>query len=186
MKLFFDFFPIILFFISFKLSNLYTATAIAISASIIQVLIYRIKYKRFETLQLISLLIILVLGGATLLFHNPWFIKWKPTGLYWLSALVFLGSSLFTYKPVIQRMMEGNIQVPAPIWIRLNYAWVLFFLAMGALNLYVAYYYSTDTWVNFKLFGGAFCTIVFVVVQALYLSRHLIEKDVVCLPKKVP
>lgn len=178
MKLFFDFFPIILFFISYKFFGIYTATAIAMSASLIQVVIYRIKYQRFEAMQLISLGIITLLGGATLFFHNPWFIKWKPTGIYWLTAIIFIASALFTPKPVIQRIMESNIHLPVLIWKRLNYAWSLFFLGMGALNLYVAYYYSTDTWVNFKLFGGSGLTLLFIILQASYLARHLIDKDI--------
>lgn len=177
MKLFFDFFPIILFFVSYKVFGLYTATAIAISASIIQVIVYRIQYQRFETMHLISLAIISILGGATLFFHNPWFIKWKPTGLYWLTAIIFLFSSLFGQKPLIQKMMESNIQLPKPIWYRLNHAWMLFFILMGSVNLYVAYSYSTDVWVNFKLFGGAGFTLTFVILQAFYLTRHILDKD---------
>ncbi len=176
MKILFDFFPILLFFICYKFYGIYTATAVAMAASVAQVLFHRIKHQRYEKLHLISLGLILVLGGATLFFHNPWFIKWKPTGIYWLSAVVFLGSSFVGKKTLIQKMMEGNVNLPPKIWLRLNYAWITFFILMGALNLYVAYHYNTDVWVNFKLFGGAGFMLVFVFIQALYLTRHAIEQ----------
>jgi len=175
MKLLFDFFPILLFFICYKFFGIYTATAVAMGASLFQVLFHRLKYQRYEKLHLISLGLILVLGGATLFFHNPWFIKWKPTGIYWLSTLVFLGSMVIGKKPIIQKMMEGNIQLPIKIWRRLNFAWAIYFLFMGALNLYVAYNFDTDFWVNFKLFGGAGFMLIFVFIQALYLTKHAIQ-----------
>lgn len=175
MKLLFDFFPILLFFICYKFLGIYYATALAMLGSVIQVVFHRIKYQLYEKLHLISLSLILVLGGATLFFHNPWFIKWKPTGIYWLSSLVFFGSTYIGKKPIIQKMMENNVHLPDKIWKRLNLAWALYFIVMGALNLYVAYYYNTDVWVNFKLFGGAGFMILFVFIQALYLTKHAIE-----------
>ncbi|WP_133128183.1 septation protein A [Legionella nagasakiensis] len=177
MKLLLDFFPILIFFVCYKFFGIYTATAVAMIASLIQVIFYRIKNQCYEKMHLISLVLIMVLGGATLFFHNPWFIKWKPTGIYWLSSLVFLGSSMIGKKPLIQKMMDGNISLPSKIWRRLNVAWAVFFMVMGALNLYVAYYFDTDFWVNFKLFGGAGFTLLFIFLQAIYLTRHLIEKD---------
>lgn len=176
MKLLFDFFPILLFFICYKSIGLYGATAAAMLASVLQVLIHRIKYQEYEKLHLISLFLILSLGGATLFFHNPLFIKWKPTGIYWLSSIVFLGSSWIGKKPLIQRMLGANINLPHKIWFRLNLAWALFFVFMGSLNLYVAYFYDTDFWVNFKLFGGAGLTLIFVFIQSLFLTKHLIDQ----------
>lgn len=175
MKLLFDFFPILLFFICYKFYGIYYATALAMAASILQVLLFRIRNQRYEKLHLISLGLILVLGGATLFFHNPWFIKWKPTGIYWLSSIIFLGSSYIGKKPIIQKMMGNNIELPPKIWNRLNIAWALYFLLMGGLNLYVAYYYDTDFWVNFKLFGGAGFMLIFVFLQAIFLTKHAIE-----------
>ncbi len=177
MKLLFDFFPIVLFFICYKFFGIYTATAVAIAASVAQVIFYRLKHQHYEKMHLISMALITILGGATLFFHNPWFIKWKPTGIYWLSSVVFIGSTFIGKKPLIQKMMDGNISLPTQIWNRLNIAWALFFIVMGALNLYVAYHYDTDFWVNFKLFGGAGFTLLFVFFQALYLTRHVVEKD---------
>ncbi|MCP0913635.1 MULTISPECIES: septation protein A [Legionella] len=177
MKLLFDFFPILVFFLCYKLFDIYTATAVAMAASLLQVIFHRIKHQSYERMHLISLGLIMVLGGATLFFHNPWFIKWKPTGIYWLSSLVFLGSSFIGKKPLIQKMMDGNISLPAKIWQHLNWAWAIFFLIMGSLNLYVAYYFDTNVWVNFKLFGGAGLTLLFIFIQAVYLTRHVSDKE---------
>lgn len=174
MKLLFDFFPIVLFFLAYKFFDIYYATALAMIASFAQVIFFRLKHQRYEKLHLASLGLILVLGGATLFFHNPWFIKWKPTAIYWLSALVFIGSNYIGKKPIIQRMMEVNVNLSAKIWRRLNYAWAVYFSIMGGLNLYVAYYYPTDFWVNFKLFGGVGCMLLFVFIQALYLAKHAV------------
>lgn len=177
MKILFDFFPILLFFIGYKFFGIYAATAIAMFASFIQVIFHRIKYQHYEKLHLISLGLILILGGATLFFHNPWFIKWKPTGIYWLSAIIFFGSAYIGHKPLIQKMMESNISLPGKIWRRLNFAWATYFLLMGALNIFVAYYYDTNFWVNFKLFGGAGLMLLFVFLQALYLTKHTTEQS---------
>lgn len=176
MKLLFDFFPIVLFFIVFKFWGIYTATAVAMLASLSQVVLFRLKFRRFEKMHLISFAIIMILGGATLFFHNPVFIKWKPTGIYWFTAIVFFSSSFIGSKPLIQKMMEANVSLERGIWHRLNAAWSLFFVVMGSLNLYVAYYYDTDAWVNFKLFGGVGFTLIFVLIQALYLTKHMDEK----------
>ncbi|HAT6979452.1 TPA: septation protein A [Legionella pneumophila] len=176
MKLLFDFFPIVLFFIVYKFFGIYTATAVAMIASLSQVALYRLKFQHYEKMHLFSLAIIMILGGATLFFQNPWFIKWKPTGIYWLSALVFFSSGYIGSKPLIQKMMETNINLTTKIWYRLNLAWTLFFIVMGALNLYVAYHYDTDVWVNFKLFGGVGFTLLFVLIQAFYLTKHTDEK----------
>ena len=177
MKLLFDFFPIIVFFTTYKLYGIYNATAFAMVAAVAQVILYRIQYQRYEKIHLVSLVLIVVLGSATLFFKNPWFIKWKPTGIYWLSSLLFLGSSFVSTKPLIQKIMESNIELPKTIWHRLNYAWCVFFIIMGGINLYVAYTFDTDFWVTFKLFGGVGCTLIFVFIQALYLTKHINIKE---------
>ncbi len=176
MKLLFDLFPVFLFFISYKFFGIYIATTVAMVAAVMQVMIFRLKYQRYDNMHLISLALIVILGGATLIFHDPWFIKWKPTGIYWVTAIVFLGSQLFSKKTIIQKMMENDINLPSKVWERLNYAWILFFLIMGLLNLYVAYNFNTNIWVNFKLFGGAGFTLLFVILQSVYLTQHLAEK----------
>lgn len=176
MKLLFDICPIILFFICYKFYGIYTATAVAMMASLIQVVIFRLREQRYEKMHLISLALIFILGGATLFFHNPAFIKLKPTGIYWLSALAFLGSFFIGKKTLIQKMIDSNINLPKKIWNRLNFSWAVFFILMGIVNLYVANYYDTNAWVNFKLFGGAGLTLLFVFLQALYLTRHIVDK----------
>ena len=172
MQTLFDFFPLVLFFICFKCFGIYVATASAMLASVVQVLFYRIRHHRFEMMQLVSMGLIMTLGGLTLFFHNPWFIKWKPTVIYWLTAAGLLGSAWFSSKPLVQRLMEKNIQLPQMFWKRLNYAWSFFFIIMGIANLVVAYHFDTDTWVNFKLFGGTACMILFILIQAYYLAKH--------------
>jgi len=174
MKFLFDFFPVVLFFVVFKFYGIYIATAVAIAASIVQVTAYWLKHRRCESMHIITLALIVVLGGATLMLHNELFIKWKPTGINWAFALVLLGSHFVGKRqPLIQRMMQKNITLPTIIWQRLNISWMLFFALMGATNLYVAYYFDTNTWVNFKLFGVLGLTLLFVVIQAIYLSRHI-------------
>lgn len=173
MKILFDFFPVILFFIAYRLFGIYTATAVAMVASCVQVIAYRIQHKEYDKMHLFSFALIFVLGGATLFFHNPWFIKFKPTGVYWFMASAILISQRFGTKPLVQKMMEGNIVLPAVIWFRLNIAWAVYFIVLGCLNMFVAYYYSTSTWVNFKLFGGVGLTLLFVFMQAIYLTRHV-------------
>jgi intracellular septation protein len=124
---------------------------------------------------LITLVLVLVLGGATLWLQNPNFIKWKPTAVNWLFALGFLGTQLFTNKTLLERMMAEHIQLPDAIWFRLNIAWILFFIISGLANLYVAFNFEEATWVNFKLFGLLGMTIVFIVGQSIYLSKYIEE-----------
>lgn len=177
MKLLFDFFPIILFFVAYKLYGIYAATAVAIAASFIQVGGYWLKHRRFETMHLVSLGLISVFGGATLLLQDPTFIMWKPTILNWLFAGVFLGSQVVGQRTLLERMMSSALQVPAHIWKRANLLWVGFFVFSGVLNLYVAYNYSEETWVNFKLFGLMGLTFAFVIAQSMYLARHMIPQE---------
>ena len=176
MKLIFDFFPILLFFIAYKLYDIYVATLVAIVASFVQVGGYWWKHRRFENLHLITLAMIVVLGGATLYLQDESFIKWKPTLVNWIAGVLFLGSHFIGGKTIIERMMGHAIMLPAMIWRRLSVAWVLFFVLLGVVNLYVVYSFDTDTWVNFKLFGMLGLTLVFVIGQAFYLSRHMQEK----------
>lgn len=176
MQLFIDFLPILAFFIAFKLFGIYIATAAAIVISILQVGMHWVKHRNVSILQIISLALIAILGGGTLMLHNELLIKWKPTALYWLLALLFLGSQLFSEKTFIQRLMETNINLPQAVWNRLNLGWVSFFTLMGCANLYVIYHFNTNTWVNFKLFGLLGLTFIFVIAQAVYLARYL--KDI--------
>lgn len=191
MKFLFDFFPILLFFISYKFGShivpadqvwlkenpIYLATIVAIVASILQVAFNWFKTRKFETMHLVSLVLIVVFGGATLYLKDPLFIKWKPTILNWLFGIVFLGSQFFMERPIIQKMLGQQIELPPQIWFRLNMIWVAFFALVGAANLYVAYRYDEATWVNFKLFGMLGLTFAFVILQSFYLTRYIKEPD---------
>jgi intracellular septation protein len=121
----------------------------------------------------ISLGLVVVLGGLTVWLHSETFIKWKPTGLYWAMGLSFLVSKFMFGRNLLKTMLGEQLQLPEPVWARLSLAWVAFFAAMGVINLWVAYNFSTDTWVNFKLFGGIGLMLLFTLAQGLYIGRHL-------------
>jgi len=176
MKFLFDLFPVVLFFIAFKLADIYVATAVAIGATCLQIGWLKLRRKRVEPMLWASLAIIGVFGGATLALQDETFIKWKPTVLYWLFGAVLAASALVFRRNLLRAMLSGQVQLPDPVWSRLNLSWVGFFAFMGALNLYVAYSYPTDLWVNFKLFGGMGLMLLFVVAQALVLARYAEEK----------
>lgn len=205
MKLFYDLLPIILFFLGYHnaatiaehtpvgqwinpdqpevIVATIIATGIAIIASFIQVGSFWLKNRRFERMHLFSLALISGLGGITIVFGDPAFIQWKPTVLNWVFAGAFMLSQFIGEKNLVQRMMGGQIKLPDAIWLRLNISWVLFFIASGFANLYVAFYYATDLdektrmdfWVDFKLFGLMGMTLVFVIAQAFYLTRYIQE-----------
>ena len=207
MKLLIDFFPIILFFISYHQANFLVentfigslldpakselitativATGVAIVASFIQVTYHWIQTRKFEKMHLFSLGLITVLGGLTIMFGNPDFVKWKPTVLNWIFAAVFFISFFIGEKTLVERAMGNQIELPEGVWNRLNLAWIVFFIISGVANLYVAFYYALeqdeltrmDTWVNFKLFGLMGLTLIFIVLQAIYLTRHMSEED---------
>ncbi|MBT7229192.1 MAG: septation protein A [Gammaproteobacteria bacterium] len=184
MKFLFDLFPVILFFIAYKSYDIFVATGVAIAASALQVTLFWIKHRRFEKMHLVTLGLITVLGGATLIFQDAIFIKWKVSVVNWIFGLVFIGSLYFGEKPLAQRMMGGSVTLPRNIWVRLNWSWGIFFIIVGLINVYVAFYYGLeldeksreDIWVNFKLFGVMGLTFTFVIAQAFYMTRY-IEED---------
>lgn len=177
MKQLFEFFPIILFFIAFKLYDIYIATAVVIVATILQVAFMWFKYRKVETMQWVTLGLILVMGGATIYLQDEQFIKWKLSIVEWLFGLAFLASQFFGEKPFIERIMSANITLPSQIWRRLNLMWALFFIGVGFINLYVMYNYNTDDWVNFKTFGVPGLMVVFIVLQMLYLYKHMPDTE---------
>jgi len=199
MKLLFDLFPVILFFIAYQFGaanpeqaaallsaigipldsavkpGVFLATVVAILATVGQIVWSWLRHRKVDAMLWVSFGLIAVFGGATLFLQDENFIKWKPTVLYWLFALTLgLGPVLFE-RNFIRMMMAKQIVLPDPIWARLNLAWAGFFTVMGAANLVVAFNYGTDTWVNFKMFGTLGLMIVFVLLQGVYLSKHIQE-----------
>jgi intracellular septation protein len=206
MKLLFDLFPIILFFAVFKYAGaqpdaaqafaaqyltflvadgeitakqapILLATAVAILATLGQVLWLLLRRRHVDTMLWVSLVIIVVFGGATIYFHDEMFIKWKPTVLYWCFALALLGAQLLMRKNLIRSLMGKQMSLPDPVWDKLNLAWSAFFATMGALNLYIAFNFPLELWVNFKMFGFIALMIAFVIAQTIYLSRYLKEPE---------
>lgn len=174
MKLLVDFLPIVIFFVVYKMTNdLILATAILIPATMLQMGYTWLTTKKIEKMQLVTLIMVVVLGGLTVALQDGQFIKWKPTIVNWLFGLAFLGSQFIGKKPVVQRLMEKGIQLPGRIWRQLNFAWFVFFAVMGSLNLYVAFNYSEATWVDFKFFGMLGLTFVFILAQGIYMSRFM-------------
>jgi len=176
MKFLFDLFPVILFFVVFKFYGIYEATAVAIVATFVQIGWVWFKHRKVEPMLWVSLGVIVVFGGATLLLQNETFIKWKPTVLYWLFATALAVGFLVFRKNLIRSMMEKQVTMPDPVWKKLLASWIGFFIMMGILNLFVAYNFSTDAWVNFKLFGGMGLMLLFVLGQAVMLAKHIQEK----------
>jgi intracellular septation protein len=176
MKILFDLLPIALFFVAFKVWNIYVATGVAIVAVLAQVAWSAFRHKRVDPMLWVSLAIVVVFGGATIVFHNDTFIKWKPTVLYWAFAVAMLVSQFVMKKNLIAKAMGAQITLPAAVWDQLSIAWALFFVALGGVNLLVAFHFSTDTWVNFKLFGTTAAMLAFIVIQSLWLSKYLKEE----------
>lgn len=185
MKFLFDLFPVLLFFLAFKLAGIYVATGVAIAATFAQIGWVWHRHRKVDTMLWVSLAIVSIFGGATLLLHDETFIKWKPTILYWLFAgSLFLGPLLFK-KNLIRSMLGAQMTLPDLIWARLNLAWALFFSGMGIANLYIAFNYPTATWVNFKLFGGMGLMFAFVIAQSLFLAKYIEEKPEVPAPPPI-
>jgi len=176
MKFLFDLFPVILFFVAFKFAGIYVATGVAIAATFAQIGWTWFRHRKVENMMWVSLAVIVVFGGATLALQDETFIKWKPTVLYWLFGAVLVVAELGFRKNLIRSMMQAQVTLPDFVWRKLLASWIGFFAVMGALNLIVAYNFSTDAWVNFKLFGGMGLMLVFVVLQALMLARHVEDK----------
>jgi intracellular septation protein len=200
MKFLFDLFPVILFFVAFKIAGanesiaydfavrwlgsgiapnqapILIATAVAIVATFGQIAWVWLRRRKVDTMLWVSLAIIVIFGGATLYLHDETFIKWKPTVLYWLFALTLFVSATLLKKNLIRALMKEQIDLPDAVWGRLNASWIGFFAVMGVANLLVAFNFSTDTWVNFKLFGSMGLMLAFVVAQGLMLSKYVEEK----------
>jgi intracellular septation protein len=177
LKFLFDLFPVILFFVAFKFADIFVATGVAIGATIVQIGYVLVRGRKVTNMQWTGLGVIVLFGGATLLLRDETFIKWKPTVLYWLAGASFLIALAFG-KNLVKAVMAEGIELPEHAWFKLCVAWGLFFLFKGTLNLYVAYNFPTDFWVNFKLFGGMGLMILFIIAQALWLSKYLPDDEV--------
>ncbi len=207
MKFLFDLLPVILFFLSFKLSEgkpqaaldfitqilgplgiggaitlaqapILVATLVVIVATALQIAWVWLRHGKVDKMLWASLVLVVFFGSLTLIFHNEAFIKWKPTVLYWLFACVLLGAPILMKKNLIREMLEAQMQLPEHLWTKLNLAWGGFFLALGGLNLLIAFGLGlpTDVWVNFKLFGTMGLMFVFIIGQGIYLSKFIEEK----------
>jgi intracellular septation protein len=170
MQLFIDYLPILFFFGAYFYEDIYFATAVLMAVMPIIMVVQWLMTRKLNKIYAASTALVLVLGTATLLLRNPSFLYWKPTVLNWAIAVAFLGSQYIGAKPFVQRMLESAAQLKADQWHRLNLIWVAFFAAVGCINLYVAYSYSEPTWVKFKLFGMLGLTVVFVVIQTIWLT----------------
>src|SRR5712691_5341852 len=176
MKFLFDLFPVALFFVAIQIWDIFVATAVAIGATILQVGWLLVRRKKVQPMLWASLAIIVVFGGLTLYLRDKTFILWKPTVLYWLFGAVLAGTGLMR-RNLIRALLSQQMQLPDPVWRRLNWSWVGFFAFMGAANLYVAFSYSEKIWATFKLFGGMGLVLLFVVAQALVLARYAEQKQ---------
>lgn len=179
LNLFYDFIPVLLFFIAFKWYGIYVATTVGIVSTAIQVVLTTILKKKLDRNQCITLIVFVIFGGMTLYFHNPIFVKWKPSIVFWIFGLVFLMSHFIGKKVIMRRMMENMLeghQLPDVVWKRINLSWAIFFLTLGTVNIFIAYNFSTDTWVNFKFYGILGLLLFFSVLQAICLSRYLTKE----------
>ena len=173
-KIFFDFFPIILFFIFFKIYDIYYATGVLMIAFVIQITYELIRYKKVDPMHIMTLVLVLVFGGLTIYFHNDRFIQWKVTVINWLFGAIVLISQYIFKKNLVQSILAKNIKMKTDKpWLTLNNVWIIYFILLGALNLYIAYAYPLSTWVNFKTFGLIGITLVFVICQSVYLHKHI-------------
>ena len=185
MKLLFDVFPLVLFFGAYKYYDIYIATAVAIASCVVQVAVFWSRNKRFETMHLVTLGVIVVFGGLTLVLRDDSFIKWKPTIVNWIFAVIIVGSQFVGRRTALEILLGSKLKLPEAIWRRVNLSWGLFFLIVGFLNVYVAFYFRpelseqvrTDFWVNFKVFGLMGLTLVFAVVQMLFIARYMVPDD---------
>ncbi len=177
MKAVFELLVVILFFITYVLSkNIVLATAVAVAAGIVQAAILWFKHKKLQTMQWLSLVLVVVFGGATIAFKDAHFIMWKPSILFWLMAAALLGAQLMGKNP-LRSTLGKELVLPDNVWPKLTLAWAGFLLLLGIINLWVAYRFTEAQWVNYKLFGSTGLMVVFVVGQMLYLSRFLPKEE---------
>jgi intracellular septation protein len=176
MKLLFDVFPALVFFIFYKIWDIYAATLALIIVSLLQVAYTLIRHRKIDFLQAIVCVLILIFGTATILLKDSVFLQWKVSIANWILGLAFLGSGVFTKTPLIQKLLNQAMELPSPLWKKLNTFWGVYFLLIGVLNLIIAKLFSLNAWVNFKVFGILGLTVIFVILQSIYLHQQLKNK----------
>lgn len=176
MKLLNDFLPLILFFVFYQLYDIYVATQVLMAAMVLQLGLIKLLGHRIERMHWVILGLVLVFGALTLGLRDPLFIMWKPTIVNWLFAAALLFSEWFLERGFLRRMLAAIGDFPDPMIVRLNWAWVIFLVLEGVLNLYVAYNFSESAWVNFKLFGLTALSLLFMLAQGLYIARFMPQK----------
>ncbi|AZP33428.1 septation protein A [Cronobacter sakazakii] len=177
MKQLLDFLPLIVFFVVYKLHDIFWATAALIVATALAVIYSWYKYRKVEKMTLVTFVLVAVFGGLTIYFHNAEFIKWKVTIIYALFAGALLIGQWVMKKPLIQSMLGKEITLPTRAWSRLNIAWALFFIFCGLLNIYVAFWLPEAVWMNFKVFGIPGLTLVFTLLSGVYIYRHMPQEE---------
>ena len=170
MQLLVDYIPLVVFILAYFYEDIFFATGMLMMVMPLVLVLQWLMTKKINKIYAASTVLVLVLGGATLAFRNPTFLYWKPTVLNWLIAIVFLGSQWIGDKTVVQRMLENAAELSADQWVRLNQIWVVFFSIVGGINIYVAYNFSEAFWVKFKLFGMLGLTLIFVIIQSVWLT----------------
>ena len=180
MKFLFDFFPAVAFLIALFIpenreEGIYLATKVIIVTSFLQIIVSWLFTRRIEKQYVLIFLVVLVLGSLTLFLHDERFIKWKPTLVFWIFSLICLGSQFIGKANIPEKLMAHMFDAPAVVWLRVNVSLILFFAALGLINIYVAYNYATETWAFFKVFGVMGINFVFILGLVWYLSRYIIE-----------
>ena len=176
MKIVFDLLPLVVFFVAFKLADIFVATALAIATTVLLIGMALVRRRPVPPMQWATLVIIVVFGGATLVLHDDTFIKWKPTVLYWAGAAALLGS-LVAKRNLVKSIIGAEISLPESLWTRVCIAWGIFFAVLGFLNLYVAFNYATASWVNFKVFATPAIVAAFAVLQSFWIAREMPEEE---------
>lgn len=180
LSLFYEIFPVLLFFLAFKFYGIYAATCVGIIATFLQTILNRLYFGIWDRKQLITLGIFIFFGGLTIYFHDPIFVKWKPTIVFWLFSAILIISKIFKKDPLLEKMLKKALpdaaEIPKHVWIRLDWMWASFFMILGLLNLWIAYSYSDAAWVNFKFYGISLLMILFSLLQGFYLMKYSPEK----------
>jgi len=177
MKQLLDFLPLVVFFVFYKLYDIYYASGALIVATALALVFTWVKYRKVEKLTLITFAMVAIFGTLTLVFHNDEFIKWKVTVIYVLFSGALLVSQLILKKPLIQRMLGKELTLADHVWNKLNISWAIFFLLCGLANIYVAFWLPQEVWVNFKVFGLTVLTLVFTLLSGVYIYRHMPDEE---------